>query len=581
MYFYNALLVPVCYNMCNCIYYHTLGNIYFCILVLLPYFIGFLSIFGNKYHIFLDIYAVVIILGEILRRSEMHKILVVGEWLTLKDFKESETANTELKMNKIEPFQKVINNSLEQGYNTIIFFLSIPEVFDLLNDQEKEKVHILRKGLGHTYRGKIYVELLSASDRSLDQIYKMRNVISKVRRDITGDTQVAYRLPQKKNNLSPIACMFNTAFTALSMDLDRSFTKGSLAFVSTDGNTEEVDPSESVKSVEVTIDEVMENVNMISNNAKVKKAVELAIGTIGSKKNVLIIGETGAGKELIAEIIAESKEKMKTINISAIPENLLESQLFGYKKGAFTGAVSDHIGILGNITEEVLFFDEIGGLSKGLQLKLLRVIENRTFYPVGAVDPESVCKNVRFVFATSSPENLMNDLYFRINEIEIFMPPLRERTEDFELFIKRVIPNVQMETSAQYFLSSLPWNGNIRELLSTLERIKLLNKDTLTKTDVENALCYRTKCGLANAPSNSNTIQPVQQDSIAYPFNRNAEIIFTSQGSPTKLKDELEYMKSAIMKKTSSRCKNNTEAAQDLGMDVSNYSKTLKKINST
>jgi two-component system response regulator PilR (NtrC family) len=207
---------------------------------------------------------------------------------------------------------------------------------------------------------------------------------------------------------------------------------------------------------------------------------------------VLITGESGVGKEVIARTIhANSLSKDNVflpVNCSAIPENLLESQLFGHIKGSFTGAVAAQEGLFQRARGGTIFLDEIGEMPLSLQPKLLRVLEEKTVLPVGSTTPIKV--NVRILAATSrdlksevDASRFRDDLYYRLNVFEIHIPPLRKRLEDLPGLVEHLIHRHNLEMKANYkgvdsatmrILMSLPWKGNIRELDNVLERAMIL-----------------------------------------------------------------------------------------------------------
>ncbi len=212
---------------------------------------------------------------------------------------------------------------------------------------------------------------------------------------------------------------------------------------------------------------------------------------------VLITGESGTGKEVLARLIHKKSKRSKkpfiTVNCGAIPEDLLESELFGYKKGAFTGANADKKGLIEEANGGTLFLDEIGELPLNLQVKLLRVLQEGEIKPLGASKPKKV--DVRFIAATNrNLEKLVKegrfreDLYYRLNVINIEIPPLRKRKEDIlplaKFFIKKVaakynIPPKTLSKKAEKQLLEYNWPGNVRELENTIERI-MLTKNSST-----------------------------------------------------------------------------------------------------
>ncbi|MEJ5376960.1 MAG: sigma-54 dependent transcriptional regulator [bacterium] len=217
--------------------------------------------------------------------------------------------------------------------------------------------------------------------------------------------------------------------------------------------------------------------------------------------NVLITGESGTGKELVALAIHDHSLRKEgpivTINCGGIPENLLESELFGYQKGAFTGAVSNKPGLLELAQGGTVFLDEVGELPLPLQVKLLRVVQERTFQRIGGTEPIHV--DVRFICATNKnlEEEVINgrfreDLYYRINVVNIHVPPLRERKEDIPLlaehFLKKYAQEMgkDVEGLSSYALEVLKnyhFPGNVRELENIIQRGVALEQSKLILPD--------------------------------------------------------------------------------------------------
>ncbi|MCS7242410.1 sigma-54-dependent transcriptional regulator [Candidatus Caldatribacterium sp.] len=217
--------------------------------------------------------------------------------------------------------------------------------------------------------------------------------------------------------------------------------------------------------------------------------------------NVLLLGETGTGKELFAKAIHEASYRKKrafvTINCASLPENLLESELFGFVKGAFTGATFDKKGLLEIADGGTVFLDEIGDLPLSLQAKLLRVIEDREIRPLGSVISKKV--DLRFISATNKDlthevklGKFREDLYFRLNVITLQIPPLRERGRDIELLayhfmrkfsikmgkdIKKITPQ------ALQLLLKYSWPGNVRELQNVMEQAVVFTEDDKIKPE--------------------------------------------------------------------------------------------------
>ncbi len=208
-----------------------------------------------------------------------------------------------------------------------------------------------------------------------------------------------------------------------------------------------------------------------------------------SDASVLILGESGTGKELIASTIHygshRREQRFLTINCAAITETLLESQLFGHVKGAFTGAVANHRGLVEEANKGTLFLDEIGDLGQGLQAKLLRLLQEKEFMPVGATKVRHA--DVRFVAATNKDlENevargtFREDLFYRLNVVSLSIPPLRERRDDIALLAEHFVhkysanPGQKLTPEAVALLRQYGWPGNVRELENTIEMAAIL-----------------------------------------------------------------------------------------------------------
>ncbi|MFZ1080676.1 MAG: sigma-54-dependent Fis family transcriptional regulator [Candidatus Kryptoniota bacterium] len=235
-----------------------------------------------------------------------------------------------------------------------------------------------------------------------------------------------------------------------------------------------------------------------------KAALDLVQRVVDTAVSVLITGESGTGKELIARAIHSQGTRREmpfmAINCSAIPEQLLESELFGYKKGAFTGANADKKGLLEYAEGGTLFLDEVGDLSAALQAKLLRVLQDKEIRRLGGTDSKKI--DIRILAATNKDlheeikkGNFREDLYFRLNVVEIHLPPLRDRTEDIPVlanhFMKEACEthgrNVKrINSEAMSRLLRHPWHGNVRELQNTVERAVVLSRgEELSEDDLK------------------------------------------------------------------------------------------------
>jgi len=227
---------------------------------------------------------------------------------------------------------------------------------------------------------------------------------------------------------------------------------------------------------------------IVARSPAMLRILETLPKVASTKANVLIIGESGVGKEIIAHAIhslsPRSDKPFVTVNCAGIPETLLESELFGYKKGAFTGATTDRMGLFQSAHKGTLFLDEIGDLSLPLQIRLLRVVEEKRFKPLGSNKEIEV--DIRLISATNqdleqkvTAGQFREDLYYRLNVIPIRIPPLRERKEDIpvlvDYFLKKYSKELGKETpkissSALSFLMEYGFPGNVRELEHIIER---------------------------------------------------------------------------------------------------------------
>jgi transcriptional regulator with GAF, ATPase, and Fis domain len=227
---------------------------------------------------------------------------------------------------------------------------------------------------------------------------------------------------------------------------------------------------------------------MVGKSAALEKVITDALKVANSKASALILGESGTGKELLARLIHRAgprkNKPLVILNCAAMPESLLEDELFGHEKGAFTGALNRKVGKFEVAHEGTIFLDEIGEMTPGMQAKLLRVLQEGSFYRVGGNIPISV--DVRVLSATNkkleeevAEGRFREDLYYRLNVVQISMPTLRERKEDIPLLAhhflsifkeEMVIPNLVISDSAMEKMTQYDWPGNIRELRNAIER---------------------------------------------------------------------------------------------------------------
>jgi two-component system response regulator PilR (NtrC family) len=243
--------------------------------------------------------------------------------------------------------------------------------------------------------------------------------------------------------------------------------------------------------------------NIIGKSGRMQAIFSLIERIARTTSTVLIHGESGTGKELIARAIhfasPRSTRRFLSINCGAMPENLLESELFGHERGAFTGAVRDKKGLFQESDRGTLFLDEIGEMTPTMQVKLLRALQEKVVRKVGGTEEESV--DVRIITATNQDlearlhtGDFREDLYYRINVLPIHLPPLRQRREDIpllvEFFLQKYcatmdLPPRQISIEAMHIVEGYDWPGNVRELENLIERVLALShNDTITTRDL-------------------------------------------------------------------------------------------------
>jgi len=231
--------------------------------------------------------------------------------------------------------------------------------------------------------------------------------------------------------------------------------------------------------------------NIIGASSKMKRIYDMVARVAKSDSTILLQGESGTGKELIARAIhfnsSRAKKPFITVNCSAIPENLMESELFGHVKGAFTGAIKDKAGKFEAAEGGTIFLDEIGDVRKDLQVKLLRVLQEKSIDKVGSTQDINV--DVRVIVATNilletaiEEGKFREDLFYRISVIPILLPPLRERKDDITLLVQHFMTkhggnDCKMLPEALDILNRYDWPGNVRELENIIERAIVLKEE--------------------------------------------------------------------------------------------------------
>jgi len=302
--------------------------------------------------------------------------------------------------------------------------------------------------------------------------------------------------------------------------------------------------------------------DMVSRSKAMKQIFAILYQVAESDSTVLIEGETGTGKELLAQALHSHSLRKENpfiaINCGALPDSLLESELFGFKAGAFTGADRDKLGLFGAAEGGTIFLDEIGETSSAFQVRLLRVLEEREFQPLGSV--EKIPVNIRVVAATNRDLREMvdkgdfrRDLFYRINIMHLELPPLRKRMEDIPLLIERFIEKMNrlrgkavtnIGTAAMALLLKHDYPGNIRELENIIEHAFIL--------------CHEGEIGIPHLPA---YLHPVQESATAVSMAENRQ------------QSEKETIMAALHRNNYNRL----AAARDLGIHKTTLFRKLKK----
>jgi two-component system, NtrC family, response regulator PilR len=302
--------------------------------------------------------------------------------------------------------------------------------------------------------------------------------------------------------------------------------------------------------------------NFIGQSAEIIELKKLVQRVSGTDSTVLIRGESGTGKDLIARAIHTSSPRAAgpfvTINCAALPETLLESELFGYKKGSFTGAIKDKEGLFKVADGGTFFLDEVGNISLTIQMKLLRVLEDKIITPVGETKPIEV--DVRLIAATNADleedvkaGRFRSDLFYRLNVIPVYIPTLRERGDDIPLLVNHFVAKycrrdgVDLKTvspEAMQALHKYDWPGNVRELENCIERAVLLCRGEMIEPADFPAKILETKPSSIIAPENPETptLESIEKAYIYYIMNQ-------AQGKKSKAAEMLGIDSSTLYRK--------------------------------
>lgn len=306
------------------------------------------------------------------------------------------------------------------------------------------------------------------------------------------------------------------------------------------------------------LDKISYKTELIGNSLAIEeiKGTAKKIASINMDTCILIQGESGTGKEIVAKLIHEGKGLDKpfvALNCAAVPKNLQESELFGYEKGAFTGAEKKKIGLIEKANGGVLFLDEIGDMDLGLQAKMLRVLQEKKYRPIGGT--EEFGFQATIVSATNKDlvkeieeENFREDLYYRLNIVPIYIPPLRERKEDIPLLIRYFLDeyNFKLEKNIQGFdgkamdiMIDHSWPGNVRELKNIIERICIFQeREIITVEDLPKDLVVEPHV----MDEDLNPIEASEQEIILETLNRNHWNI-------TRTAEELDMSRSTLRRR--------------------------------
>ena len=308
------------------------------------------------------------------------------------------------------------------------------------------------------------------------------------------------------------------------------------------------------------LQDIKQRYKIVGNCDALNHALDVALQVAPTDLSVLIVGESGVGKEIVPRVIHDSSPRRRgkyfAINCGSIPEGTIDSELFGHVKGSFTGAISDSPGYFGAADKGTLFLDEVGELPMATQARLLRVLETGEYIPVGATDVRKT--DVRVVAATNvniqraiSEGRFREDLYYRLNSIPIHIPPLRERGEDihllFRFFAMQMAEKYKMEKvvltdGAKAMLMKYKWPGNIRQLKNVTEQISILSPQREITTEV-----------LADfIPQDMETTQLVSMsrhgDDHSFESEREIlyKILFELRGNVNELRQEIAVLKKKL-----------------------------------
>lgn len=310
--------------------------------------------------------------------------------------------------------------------------------------------------------------------------------------------------------------------------------------------------------------------NIVGNSDELNRALDVALQVAPTDLSVLIIGESGVGKEIIPKVIHDNsprrREKYFAINCGSIPEGTIDSELFGHEKGSFTGAIGESEGYFGIANKGTIFLDEVGELPIATQARLLRVLETGEYIRVGGQEVRKT--NVRIVAATNvnmrkavSEGRFREDLYYRLNTIPIMMPPLRERGNDilllFRLFAMQMaekykLPKIVLTDDAKAIMLKYKWPGNVRQLKNITEQMSVLSSEREINMETLMHFIPRDEetTQLATIPQSNNTSHSYENEreflyKILYELRGNVSDLRREVGSLRKQLDEARQLRGA------------------------------------
>ncbi len=324
-----------------------------------------------------------------------------------------------------------------------------------------------------------------------------------------------------------------------------------------------------------SVDEILSANKILGHSPAICNVRDQIERVAAQEANVLIYGPSGTGKELVARHIHyKSKrkyEKLVTVNSGSLPHELIESELFGFERGSFTGAFREKKGLFEQANNGSLFLDEVGELPLSAQVKLLRVLQDGEIDKIGRT--EKIKVNARIIAATNvdleqavAQKTFREDLFYRLNVVTIFIPALKERREDIPelvtFFVQKYVEELSMappeiEPAAMEILKNHNWPGNVRQLQNVLQRLMFLTKGVITESDVKNALGGKREYSR---------------------FGEEKTGIRWDPGNVLPWREMEKKLKRDYFQFVRSRCSSDTEAAKELGLAPPNYYRMCKEL---